>query len=88
MPALPGGYEQHKTIDEYYKRLGPNAPINSLVEEVADNQANAHEALKFGNDSHLNSRWPTSRPGGANETAVPHQPADPQGGLAQGHRPT
>ena len=23
MPALPGGYEQHKTIDEYYERLGP-----------------------------------------------------------------
>ena len=32
--------------------LGPDAPINSLGEEIADNQANEHEALKFGNGTH------------------------------------
>src|SRR4051794_38275038 len=69
MPALPSGYEQHKTIDEYYKRLGPDVPIHSLVEEVADNQANEHEALKFGNGNHLNSSLADITPGGANELA-------------------
>ena len=69
MPALPSGYEQHKTIDEYYKRLGPTVPIHSLVEEVADNQANEHEALKFGNGNHLNSSLADITPGGANEIA-------------------
>src|SRR3954468_9624729 len=69
MPALPSGYEQHKTIDEYYKRLGPAVPIHSLVEEVADNQANEHEALKFGNSSHLNAGNADVTPGGANEIA-------------------
>jgi hypothetical protein len=42
LPSLPAGYEQHKTIDEYYKRLGSRAPIQSLVQEVADNQTNAN----------------------------------------------
>src|SRR5690349_18524724 len=69
MPALPSGYEQHKTIDEYYKRLGPDAPIKSLLEEIADNQANEHEALKFGNNSHLNAGAADITPGGANELA-------------------
>jgi amidase len=55
IPALPPGYEQHKSIDAYYARLGPFAPIRSLAEEVADNIANAHEALKFGHNSHLNA---------------------------------
>jgi len=68
LPALPGGYEQHKTIDEYYARLGPLAPIKSLVEEVADNQANAHEALKFGNGNHLNSSLSDISAGSANES--------------------
>ena len=68
LPALPSGYEQHKTIDEYYLRLGPDAPIKSLVEEVADNQANAQEALKFGNQNHVNSSLADITPGGANET--------------------
>src|SRR3954469_18489854 len=71
MPALPSGYEQHKTIDEYYKRLGPPVPIHSLVEEIADNQANEHEALKFGNSSHLNAGAADITPGGANELAYP-----------------
>ena len=69
VPALPGGYQQHKSINEYYARLGPQAPIKSLAEEVADNQANAHEALKFGNNSHVNSLAADVSAGGANETA-------------------
>ncbi|WP_204039102.1 amidase family protein [Acrocarpospora phusangensis] len=69
LPGLPSGYEQHKSIDEYYKRLGPQAPIKSLVDEVADNQANAHQALKFGNNNHLNSSLSDVTPGGANEAA-------------------
>jgi amidase len=68
MPALPSGYEQHKTIDEYYARLGPFAPIHSLAEEVLDNQANAQEALKFGNGNHVSSAASDVTPGGANET--------------------
>ena len=69
VPDLPAGYQQHKSIDEYYERLGPDAPINSLVEEVADNQANEHEALKFGNNAHLNASLSDISPGGANEIA-------------------
>jgi amidase len=69
MPALPGGYEQHKTIDEYYKRLGPLAPIQSLVAEVADNQLHPQEALKFGNGNHLSSSLSDTTAGGANEIA-------------------
>ena len=59
MPALPSGYEAHKTIDEYYKRLGPFAPIQSLLAEVADNTANAQQALKFGN-AIVNAYRPTA----------------------------
>ncbi|WP_053227163.1 amidase family protein [Solirubrobacter soli] len=55
MPALAGGGEQHMAIDLYYKRLGASAPIKSLADEVADNTANEHEALKFGNSSHANA---------------------------------
>ncbi|MFG1874238.1 amidase family protein [Sphaerisporangium sp. NPDC049003] len=69
LPNLPSGYEQHKTIDEYYKRLGSKAPIQSLVQEVADNQANEQQALKFGNNSHLNASLADITPGGANEIA-------------------
>ncbi|MBY0280104.1 hypothetical protein K2Z84_32630 [Candidatus Binatia bacterium] len=69
IPALPAGYEQHKTIDEYYARLGPDVPIHSLAEEVADNQANAQEALKFGNQNHVNALNADTTPGGANEVS-------------------
>lgn len=68
LPSLPSGYEQHKSIDSYYERLGASAPIKSLAEEVADNQANAQEALKFGNDRHLSALAADTTPGGANET--------------------
>ncbi len=45
----------HMAIDRYYERLGPDAPINSLAEEVADNEANPHEALKYGDFRHKES---------------------------------
>ena len=51
-PAGVLAYEAHRDIDHYYAHLGPDAPINSLGEEIADNQANEHEALKFGNGTH------------------------------------
>jgi amidase len=67
MPALPSGYEAHKTIDEYYARLGPQAPIKSLVQEVADNNAHAQQALKFGDSQHLSESLADITPGGDNE---------------------
>nr|WP_231135121.1 amidase family protein [Motilibacter deserti] len=69
VPAIPSAYQQHKAIDEYYKNLGPDAPIKSLAEEVADNQANEHQALKFGNQNHVNALAAETAPGGPNETA-------------------
>src|SRR4051794_29304401 len=51
-PGSGLNYEAHRDIDHYYAHLGPNAPIKSLAEEVADNTANAQEALKFGNATH------------------------------------
>ena len=67
VPALPAGYQQHKSINEYYERLGPLAPIRTLLEEIADNQANEHEALKFGNGNHVNSSASDVSPGGQPE---------------------
>jgi amidase len=67
LPPVPNGYEQHKTIDAYYQRLGPQAPIHSLVEEVADNQANAQQSLKYGNSQHLAESLTDTSPGGPNE---------------------
>lgn len=69
VPDLPAGYQQHKAIDEYYANLGPDAPINSLAEEVAANAAEEHQALKFGNVRHLSALAADITPGGANETA-------------------
>ena len=65
----------------------PVAPIKSLVEEVADNQANAHEALKFGNDNHAQLvavRRHARRRERDRRTAT--EPAPAQGGL--GTRPS
>jgi Asp-tRNA(Asn)/Glu-tRNA(Gln) amidotransferase A subunit family amidase len=56
--TLPGGvlaYEAKRDIGSYYRHLGPDAPIKSVEEEMADNQANAHEALKFGNSTHASA---------------------------------
>ncbi|GAA4157793.1 hypothetical protein GCM10022251_31780 [Phytohabitans flavus] len=54
-PGVPGSvlsWEAHRDIDHYYQHLGPQAPINSLAEEVAVNQSEEHQALKFGNGTH------------------------------------
>jgi amidase len=69
VPSLPSGYQQHNAINLYYRNLGPLAPIKSLLEEVADNQANEHEALKFGNIRHLDASMADVTPGGANQLA-------------------
>src|SRR5690606_10135398 len=53
--AMPGGvlaYEAKRDINRYYQRLGNSAPITSLTQEIEDNLANAHEALKFGHSTH------------------------------------
>jgi len=75
VPALPSGYQQHISINSYYQNLGPLAPIQSLTEEVADNQANPQEALKFDNNRHLTASMSDVTPGGANQieyqTAMP-----------------
>ncbi|MDA0183725.1 amidase family protein [Solirubrobacter phytolaccae] len=56
--GIPGGvlaYEAKRDIGSYYKHLGPDAPIKSVEEEMADNTLNAHEALKFGNATHASA---------------------------------
>ena len=78
LPALPSGLRAAQAIDLYYKRLGPYAPIKSLVEEVADNQANAHQALKYGHNSHLNRSVGGRHARRCERDPVPDQPAHPQ----------
>jgi Asp-tRNA(Asn)/Glu-tRNA(Gln) amidotransferase A subunit family amidase len=51
-PVLPTGYEAHATIDAYYKHLGPNVPVHSLIEEVAVDNTNPQEGEKDGNSTH------------------------------------
>ncbi|HZO05983.1 MAG TPA: amidase family protein [Solirubrobacterales bacterium] len=72
MPTIAGDWyiEMHMAIDHYYERLGAAAPINSLAEEVADNEANAHEALKYGNFRHKESSEWEYGPGTANSKEV------------------
>jgi amidase len=67
LPALPTGYEQHATIDEYYKRLGASAPVKSLVQEVEVDNTNPQEALKFGNSQHSAEAAAEDTPGGPNQ---------------------
>ncbi len=69
VPANPTGYEQHATIDEYYKGLGPLAPVQSLAQEVAIDNTNPQEATKDGNSAHTNESLVDITPGGANEMA-------------------
>jgi Asp-tRNA(Asn)/Glu-tRNA(Gln) amidotransferase A subunit family amidase len=55
IPGLPPSvftYEAARDVTRYYKRLGPDAPIQSIQEEVAANDADRHEALKYGNKPH------------------------------------
>ncbi len=66
--GVPGSilsYEAHRDIDRYYAHLGPLAPIHSLAEEIADNTANEHEALKFSNGNHAASQAIDISPGSA-----------------------
>ncbi len=52
LAPLPSGWEQHATIDEYYKGLGPSAPVKNLVDEVAVDNTNPQEGAKDGNSAH------------------------------------
>jgi amidase len=67
IPSLPSKYEEHATIDEYYKGLGPAAPVNSLVQEVQVDETNPQEALKFGNSQHKSESEAEDTPGGKNQ---------------------
>ncbi len=58
-PGIAGSvlnYEAHRDIDHYYAHLGPDAPIKCLAQEIADNTANEHEALKYGNGTHAGAQ--------------------------------
>ena len=48
-------YEAARDVTRYYERLGPDAPIHSIQEEVADNRAHPQEALKYGDKAHYES---------------------------------
>jgi amidase len=67
LPALPAKYEEHATIDSYYKRLGASAPVKSLVEEVQVDETDPQEALKFGNSQHKSESEAEDTPGGKNQ---------------------
>jgi len=69
IPSLPGGYEAHATIDEYYKHLGPAVPVKSLAEEVAVDNTNPQEGAKDGNSAHASEAEVDITPGGANAKA-------------------
>ncbi len=55
MPGGVLGYEAKRDIGSYYRHLGPDAPIKTVEQEMADNTANAQEALKFGNGTHASA---------------------------------
>jgi amidase len=67
LPALPAQYEEHATIDDYYKHLGAGAPVKNLVEEVAVDNANPQEAEKYGNKEHAREALAEATFGGANQ---------------------
>jgi amidase len=69
LPALPTHYEEHATIDDYYKHLGPGAPVKSLIQEVEIDDTNPQEALKFGNKEHAAEAAVEDTPGGPNQLA-------------------
>jgi Asp-tRNA(Asn)/Glu-tRNA(Gln) amidotransferase A subunit family amidase len=83
--SLPGGvlaYEAHRDIDHYYSNLGPDAPINSLAEELQVNEAEAHQALKFGHDTHEAAYAEDTAPGSADTASYK---ADLLGGKQMAH---
>lgn len=65
LPPSVFPYEAARDINRYYERLGPDAPIHSLQEEVADNRAHPHEAIKFGDKSHYESSLIDTSPNSA-----------------------
>jgi amidase len=67
IPALPKGYEEHATIDEYYSHLGAAVPVKSLAQEVEVDLTNPQEGLKFGNSSHASEALVEDTPGGKNQ---------------------
>jgi amidase len=69
LPALPAHYEEHATIDDYYKHLGAGAPVKSLVQEVEVDGTDPQEALKFGNSQHAAEAAVEDTPGGPNQLA-------------------
>jgi amidase len=50
--AYNSTYEYHATIDEYYRDLGPQAPVQSLAQEVQIDNTDPQEAEKFSNSAH------------------------------------
>ena len=74
-PALPGGYEQHQ--DDRRTTTSTSARSrrsSSLVEEVADNQAERAAGAEVRQRQRTSTRpRSTSRPVGANEIAVPRR---------------
>jgi amidase len=69
LPALPAHYEEHATIDDYYKHLGAAAPVKSLVQEVEIDNTDPQEAEKFGNSQHAAESLAEDTPGGPNQLA-------------------
>jgi Asp-tRNA(Asn)/Glu-tRNA(Gln) amidotransferase A subunit family amidase len=67
LPALPKNYEEHATIDDYYKHLGAAAPVKSLVQEVEVDLTNPQEGLKFGDSNHATESLAEDTPGGKNQ---------------------
>jgi Asp-tRNA(Asn)/Glu-tRNA(Gln) amidotransferase A subunit family amidase len=65
LPPSVFPYEAARDINRYYQRLGPDAPIHSLQEEVADNRAHPHEAIKFGDKAHFESSLIDTSPNSA-----------------------
>ena len=74
--SIPGGstvlnYEFKRDLDTYFATLPPNAPMRSLDEVIAHNDANARVALKFGQGRALASQALDISPGSA-DTARYH----------------
>ncbi len=69
IPSLPSGYEQHATIDGYYRHLGSSVPVHNLVEEVAIDDTNPQSAEKNGIGTHRSESEADITPGGANAKA-------------------
>jgi Asp-tRNA(Asn)/Glu-tRNA(Gln) amidotransferase A subunit family amidase len=69
IPSLPAKYEEHATIDEYYKGLGAAAPVKSLAQEIEVDLTNPQEGLKMGNSAHAGEATAEDTPGGANQKA-------------------